>query len=167
MYRKLKADSVFPISTAPVENGVIILNTNNEVVKIDEDKNYDDSELEIYEGFLVPGFVNAHCHLELSHLKNVAQTGTGLIDFIGQVIKNRNHSQEIIQAKIIAAENEMLQNGIVAVGDISNAVDTFEQKQKGNLHYYTFVEYFDMFQNINTLPTIEQYRDWETSKKVW
>lgn len=157
MYRKLKADFVFPITTAPVENGVIILNTNNEVVKIDEDKNYDDSELEIYEGFLVPGFVNAHCHLELSHLKNVAQTGTGLIDFIGQVIKNRNHSQEIIQAKIIAAENEMLQNGIVAVGDISNAVDTFEQKQKGNLHYYTFVEYFDMFQNINTLPTIEQY----------
>jgi aminodeoxyfutalosine deaminase len=51
----------------------------------------------------------------------------------------------------------MLQCGIVAVGDISNTTDTFLQKQKGNLHYYTFVEYFDLFQENNTDNIIAQY----------
>jgi len=159
MYKKLKANIVFPVSASPIENGVIVLDENNIIQKIDKSKNFDETELQNFDGFLVPGFVNAHCHLELSHLKNIAQTGTGLVDFIGQVVKNRNHEQEIIQQKIYDAEQEMIKTGIVAVGDISNATDTFAQKQKGNLHYYTFVEYFDMFQEKNTQPTIQQYDD--------
>jgi cytosine/adenosine deaminase-related metal-dependent hydrolase len=73
------------------------------------------------------------------------------------VIKNRNHSQEIIQAAIAREEKNMIDAGIVAVGDISNTTDSFAQKQKGNLHYYTFVEYFDLFQEENTDNIIAQY----------
>jgi cytosine/adenosine deaminase-related metal-dependent hydrolase len=108
-------------------------------------------------GLLFPGFINAHCHLELSHLKGITQTGTGLIDFIAQVIKNRNHSQEIIQEAIVREEQNMLERGIVAVGDISNTTDTFIQKQKSRLHYYTFVEYFDLFQEADTNKILQQY----------
>jgi cytosine/adenosine deaminase-related metal-dependent hydrolase len=157
MFRKLKADLVFPITSNKIEDGVIIIDENNRIQKIDHASSFDDVELEKFNGFLVPGFVNSHCHLELSHLKNIAQTGTGLIDFISQVIKNRNHSQEIIQEKINLAEQEMIENGIVAVGDISNTIDTFLQKQKQNLKYYTFVEYFDMFQEQNTATVLQQY----------
>ena len=28
--------------------------------------------LKIYHGILCPGFINSHCHLELSHLKGMA-----------------------------------------------------------------------------------------------
>lgn len=157
MYKKLKADIVFPITSEKIENGVIILDQQNKILKIDQSSNYDEVELQYFKGFLAPGFINAHCHLELSHLMGIANTGTGLIDFITQVIKNRNHSLEIIQKKIQQAENEMLESGIVAVGDISNTTDTFVQKLKNNLKYYTFVEYFDMFQTQNTQSTIEQY----------
>lgn len=157
MFRKIKADIVYPITSEKIENGVIVVDENLVIQKIDKASSFDETELEIYDGIIVPGFVNAHCHLELSHLKNVAQTGTGLIDFIGQVIKNRNHSIEIIQEKIQQAEQQMLNNGIVAVGDISNTTDTFQQKQKNNLKYYTFVEYFDLFQTNNTQNCIQQY----------
>ncbi len=157
MMRKIAADVIYPVISAPIENGVLITDENGKILAIDQRENHDNASLEIYNGIIVPGFVNAHCHLELSHLKGVAQTGTGLIDFISQVIKNRNHAPEVIQEAIEKAEAEMLDNGIVAVGDISNATDSFFQKNKGNLYYYTFVEYFDLFQENNTDNILQQY----------
>jgi cytosine/adenosine deaminase-related metal-dependent hydrolase len=157
MFRKISAQKIYPITTSPIENGVIIIDENGKIQAIDILENHDKTTIEFFDGVMVPGFINAHCHLELSHLNGVAQTGTGLIDFISQVIKNRNHSQEIIQEAIAREEKNMTDSGIVAVGDISNTTDTFAQKQKGNLHYYTFVEYFDLFQEENTNSIIAQY----------
>lgn len=157
MYRKISADIIFPVTAAPINEGVVVLDEHGKVTDISTRDKFDAAELEVYQGIIVPGFINAHCHLELSHLKGIAQTGTGLIDFIEQVIKNRNHSQEIIQEAIVREEQNMLDSGIVAVGDISNTTDTFLQKQKRRLHYYTFVEYFDLFQEANTNHILQQY----------
>ena len=33
--------------------------------------------IEVYSGIISPGFVNAHCHLELSHLKGKIPQKTG------------------------------------------------------------------------------------------
>ncbi len=156
-FRKISAGIIYPITSSPIENSVIIIDENGKIIAIDKIENHDKNEIEFFDGVIVPGFINAHCHLELSHLNGVAQTGTGLIDFISQVIKNRNHSQQIIQEAIIREDKNMLNSGIVAVGDISNTTDTFAQKQKGNLHYYTFVEYFDLFQEANTENIVQQY----------
>jgi cytosine/adenosine deaminase-related metal-dependent hydrolase len=155
--RKISANKIYPVSSSPIENGVMIVDEYGKIQAIDILENHDKTEVEFFDGIIVPGFINAHCHLELSHLNGVAQTGTGLIDFISQVIKNRNHSPEIIQNAIEREEQNMIQSGIVAVGDISNTIDSFAQKQKENLHYYTFVEYFDLFQEENTENIIAQY----------
>lgn len=157
MIRKISAPTIYPISSESMENKVLIFDENGKLVAIDDVKNHAANEIDFYEGMLVPGFVNVHCHLELSHLKGVAQTGTGLIDFISQVIKNRNHPQEIIQDAIAREEQNMIDSGIVAVGDISNTTDTFAQKQKENLYYSSFIEYFDLFQENNTDNIIQQY----------
>jgi cytosine/adenosine deaminase-related metal-dependent hydrolase len=157
MVRKISAHTIYPVSSSPIENGVVIVDENGKIIAVDTLENHDKTEIEFFDGIIVPGFINAHCHLELSHLNGVAQTGTGLIDFISQVIKNRNHSSEIIQEAINREEKNMIDSGIVAVGDISNTTDTFAQKQQGNLHYYTFVEYFDLFQESNTDNILQQY----------
>ena len=96
--------------------------------------------LEIFEGILTPGFINCHCHLELSHLKNVVERGTGLVDFLIKVISNRSAVKEKIEEAIVNADNEMYENGIVAVGDICNSTDTIFQKQKSKIEYRNFVE---------------------------
>ena len=92
------------------------------------------------EGILCPGFVNAHCHLELSFLKGVIPTHTGLVGFVSQVMQHRNAASEIIEQSIIDAEAEMIANGIVAVGDICNTPNTIAQKQKGRVRYQNFIE---------------------------
>lgn len=92
------------------------------------------------EGILCPGFVNAHCHLELSFLKGVIPTHTGLVGFVSQVMQHRNANSEIIEQSIIDAEAEMIANGIVAVGDICNTPNTIAQKQKGRVRYQNFIE---------------------------
>ena len=91
-------------------------------------------------GIICPGFINAHCHLELSHMKGLVPKHTGLVDFVVKVVNERHFSENEILAAIENAENEMLQNGIVAVGDICNNTLTIPQKNKERLRYHNFIE---------------------------
>jgi len=107
---------------------------------------------------LVPGFINTHCHLELSHMKGKVATGTTLIPFISSVVQFRELPQEKILAAIQAGDEEMYQAGIVAVGDISNKADTASQKAKSKINYYTFVECFDFLQEDWATKTYQEYQ---------
>lgn len=145
--RKISADRIFPVSSAPIYNGVIILDEAGKILALEDRGQHDPASLEIHRGVLIPAFINTHCHLELSHMKGVVDTGTALIPFITGVVTKRNMAPEIILEAIRQAEQEMLDGGIVAVGDISNVPDTFATKAAGRLRYYTFVEAFDFLQD--------------------
>jgi len=156
--KKITADWVFPVSAAAIQNGVITLDDSGKILQINSRDQHRDEDLEVYKGVLVPGFVNTHCHLELSHMKAKVATGTTLIPFIASVVQKREAVEEIIQAAIKTADEEMRNNGIVAVGDISNQVDTFAQKSRSEMRYYNFIEMFDFLQNADAQKTYDQYR---------
>ena len=94
-----------------------------------------------YEGVLCPGFVNAHCHLELSHMKGAVEEHTGLIPFLKQVALTRNNytEEQKVEARH-AAFKQMQENGIVAVGDICNTSDTLDLRVQNKMHFHSFVE---------------------------
>lgn len=94
----------------------------------------------IYKGILCPGFINAHCHLELSHLKDQIEREIGLPDFIRSVVALRQADGSTIDKAMKLAEEEMINNGIVAVGDISNSEASFPTKAMNRLRYHTFIE---------------------------
>ncbi len=99
------------------------------------------SEATHYDGILMPGFVNVHCHLELSHMKGVIPEHTGLIPFLQQVMQKRfgfTDDQKKIARE--AAFQQMLDNGIVAVGDIANTNETLDQRAGSRMHFQSFVE---------------------------
>lgn len=151
--RKITADWICPVSSEPIERGVVITDDSGKILALETRDNHDEASLEKLHGVLTPGFVNTHCHLELSHMKGKVDTGTGLIPFITGVVTQRNASAEIIAEAIKNAEQEMLDGGIVAVGDISNAPDTFAAKSKGRMRYYTFLELFDFLQDAGAAKT--------------
>lgn len=157
-YRKITADYICPVSSAPIAEGVVVINENGRIEQIGNRTDFEASELERHAGVVIPGFINTHCHLELSHMKGRVNTGTGLIPFITGVVTQRNAPPEEIQAAIAAAEQEMIDGGIVAIGDISNVTDTFAQKAQGNTRYYTFVEMFDFLQNQDATQEFNKYK---------
>jgi cytosine/adenosine deaminase-related metal-dependent hydrolase len=143
MISYLSASWVYPVSSAALKNGVVALHgdgTIEEVLSAEEAKAKNLLHIQYYEGILVPGLVNTHCHLELSHLKGKIPMHTGLPGFVQQVIQQRASSAEEIETAMRHADEEMYANGIVAVGDISNQPVSKETKLQSAIYYHTFVE---------------------------
>ncbi len=158
--RKITADWLFTMhnDAAPIKNGVVVLADSGKILDITERETHDRNTLEIHSGAIVPGFINTHCHLELSHMKGKVDTGTGLIAFITNVVQRRSALPEEIAEAVATAEAEMIAGGIVAVGDICNTTDTFAQKAQGKMRYYNFVECFDFLQDENAAAEFAKYK---------
>jgi cytosine/adenosine deaminase-related metal-dependent hydrolase len=138
-YLKFKADRLFDGYRFLEDDKVLITDkegTIRDIIAVDEAGD----DVQQFSGILSPGLINCHCHLELSHLKNVIPPHTGLIEFLCSVVTKRNFYPEIIQQEIIKAEKEMYDNGIVAVGDIGNTTDTAEVKSRSKIRWQNFVE---------------------------
>lgn len=155
---KYTADLIFTLEGEALKDHVITTDNDGKILAIDSIDNHDSGDVQRFKGVITPGFINTHCHLELSHMKGLVDTGTGLLEFISNVVKYRDFPQEQILDAIEKADREMYDEGIVAVGDISNKTDTAATKQKSRINYYTFVEMFDFMQSSLTEATIDQYK---------
>ena len=133
-YLKFKGDFLFDGREILEGNNVLITDENGVVENIVDEKDAGD-DVQIFDGIISPGFINCHCHLELSHMKNVIESGTGLIDFLIKVVSKRDFVKEEIEAAVKAADEEMYNNGIVAVGDISNTTDSLATKLQSKIYY--------------------------------
>ena len=141
--RYLTSDIVFTSIGSPILNGVLVVDESGKIVDILNGKeSLDSSTIEYFEGGLCPGFINTHCHLELSHLKDRMKEKTGLPFFISNIGKTRKSSQEEIHLSIEQADRRMYENGIVAVADSSNTADTFLVKDESLIYYHSFIELF-------------------------
>ncbi len=138
-YRKFKADFIFNGKDLLNNENVLITDGNGVIENIISEKDAGD-DIEIFEGLLSPGFINCHCHLELSHMKGLIENGTGLVNFLIQVVGKRSFDKEIISEAIKAANAEMYNNGIVAVGDICNTTDSIQTKHNSKINYHNFIE---------------------------
>lgn len=138
-FHKFQANNIFTGSEMLSANNVLICNEHGGVQEILDQEEVGEN-IQKLNGVLTPGFINCHCHLELSHMKGLIPEKTGLVDFVFSVVTQRHFPEEEILEAIVTAEDEMLQNGIVAVGDISNNLLTLEQKKKHRISYYNFIE---------------------------
>ena len=138
-FRKFKADQLFDGYHLHGNDKVLITAETGKIENIVSLADAGDN-IQTFTGILTPGLINCHCHLELSHLKNVIPPHTGLIEFLCSVVTKRDFPREVIDTEIIKAEKEMYENGIVAVGDIGNTADTAVVKSKSRIRWQNFVE---------------------------
>jgi aminodeoxyfutalosine deaminase len=138
-FKKFRADQLFDGYRLRDDKYVLITSEEGVVEDIVIENDAGD-DVQVFTGILSPGFINCHCHLELSHMKGIIPEKTGLIQFVSQVMKDRHFPENEILQAIDKAEEEMLQSGTVAVGDICNNNLTLAQKAKGRMRYHNFIE---------------------------
>ena len=142
MLTYFSADWVFPVSTSPLKNGIVSVNEAGEIQEILTEAAAQQRQIKVdkLKGAIVPGFINTHCHLELSHMFGKVPEHKGLVEFVQTVIKSRSADVGEIQSAMFIADQKMFDQGIVAVGDISNQLISKEVKLQSKIHYHTFVE---------------------------
>ena len=149
-YRKLNADAIFN-GYELLTGKVLVMNNDGSVASVINKQDAGEDIIN-YEGILAPGFINSHCHLELSYLKDYIEPHKGLVDFLLSVIKLRTKLEVEKEEPMLAAVQEMKNSGIIAIGDISNTVDALQIKYNSSLDWYNFIEVInyrnDNLQNV-------------------
>ncbi|MEJ5993484.1 amidohydrolase family protein [Pedobacter sp. Du54] len=143
MVTYISSNIVYPVSEPPLKNGVIGLNKDGSIHSLlNQEQAQNITGIKHYNGVLVPGFINTHCHLELSHLFDKIEEKAGLTTFIKSILSLRQQPDELIINAMHKADEQMYANGIVAVGDISNVLLSRGVKLKSKIYYHTFIEVF-------------------------
>lgn len=137
---KIKGTALFTGMEMLPGSQVLVLSANGKVEDIIHESAAG-GEVQEFNGLVMPGFVNTHCHLELSHMAGVVPEHTGLPAFLTSVMEKRGRQDETAQAFAMQqADAAMWAGGIAAVGDICNSAASLSQKQASRLYYHSFVE---------------------------
>ncbi|MEG1759040.1 MAG: amidohydrolase family protein [Alistipes sp.] len=128
---------------------LVEMDADGRVISVSTCEGVDSREgVEFYAGILLPAFVNAHCHLELSYLKGAIPEGTGFAGFARAMGEVRGQfSEDERRQTMLAADAKMWHEGIGGVGDIANGNTSFAVKAQSKIDYHTFVEVFGLRNN--------------------
>ncbi len=139
-----RAPWLLPISHPPIANGGLVVRAGR-IVEIGSfkqvNRSYSGAEIVDHpDTVLMPGLVNAHTHLELSHLAYLSQEPAPAIftGWISHMLAERakiNADKKSIQdaARTVLAQQQNL--GVVAIADISNTgfIQELSSKFQGSL----------------------------------
>lgn len=145
----LTANWLFPIISPPIRNGALLIDQNHKIIDIgqlERIKNQNpNSSIKKLDGAILPGFINAHTHLELSGMHNSIEfTKNGMSNWLhrlNDVFANYTtleHKYDTLQAC-----RSLTKYGTVAVGDISNTGISIECLMRENISGTVFLEYLD------------------------
>jgi cytosine/adenosine deaminase-related metal-dependent hydrolase len=126
--RIVSARSVVPIDRPPIGDGAVALDDDGTVRRVgpraEVRAELSAAPEERAEGVLVPGLVNAHCHLELSALADAVPGGGGFIAWARRFLETvgetpRARRREAAREAAAAA----VRLGTAAIGDVGNTLD--------------------------------------------
>lgn len=144
--RRISAQYLFTSAGRPLRRGVVSVSDDGTVTGVEDTGGNltETAGTEFYNGVIIPGLVNCHAHLELSHMRNLIPSGGGLKEFITSVRDRRGGTEEEIISEAGRADMEMFEGGVVACGDISNMTITSAVKRESRIHWFTFAEVFGL-----------------------
>lgn len=137
--RRITAEYIYTLEAEPIRNGFVEYDEDGKITAVGQCE----ADEEIMPGAIVPGFVNAHCHVELSHLHKKFRKGTGMAGFIDQINELRDWAgREVKQQLVQEWMDKMWNDGVSAMADISNDDSSFDVKKSHKMYTRTFLEVF-------------------------
>lgn len=145
MMKKFSAQYIFD-GKKLLQNAILEVGDDGRIVSLTSDalNTREVNSLQMHSGIILPGLINMHQHLELAALQGAIPQGIGLPDFIKGMADLRSsgtlHDAGLEKSRALDAI--MYAQGIQAVLDISNTVDTIEIKKTSQIYYHTMLEIF-------------------------
>jgi aminodeoxyfutalosine deaminase len=139
-----RAGWVLPIVAPPIRDGWMTVH-NRRIVGVGPGMHVGNGrEEDLGRVAVLPGLVNAHTHLELSHFREQVPAATNFVSWVRQVIalqrsRSRPNAPEIMDA-IHSAIREAERCGTAVVGDISNTLVTVRALAESALAAVVFYE---------------------------
>ena len=136
---RITAEYIYTLESEPIRNGFVEYDEDGTITAVGQCG----ADEEVMPGAIVPGFVNAHCHVELSHLHKKFRKGTGMAGFIDQINELRDWAgREVKQQLVQEWMDKMWNDGVSAMADISNDDSSFDVKKSHKMYTRTFLEVF-------------------------
>ncbi len=142
----IRAGLLFLGSGAPLVEGAVALDSSGVVTDVGPASEVLSRcaglPVESYAGFVMPGLVNAHTHLELSFLRGKVPGGAGFFPWVLSLLRAR---AALVGDETPAADNEaaileMQRAGVVAVGDVTNDLSVVSMLARHGLQGAVFHE---------------------------
>ena len=133
-----RAAVVLPVTSPPIRDGYVAVRDGvvTGVGPIAERPSGPrTNEIDLGSVLLTPGFVNAHTHLELSHLGGAVPGARGFVPWIEDQLRVRaERSPEEVPEGIARAIAVLEAGGTAAVADVSNSLATLKPLAASGLH---------------------------------
>jgi cytosine/adenosine deaminase-related metal-dependent hydrolase len=110
---------IVPVVTPPIRDGAVLVDERGVVQAVGrfDELRERSATLVHHEGVLMPGVVNAHAHVELSHLAGRVPGGDGLVPWIRRLLAERALAP---RTELHEAAQALASRGTVAVAEIAN-----------------------------------------------
>ncbi len=144
MYMLIRAGLVYPVVSPPIHNGCVAIK-NGVVDAVGAEAEFDgirfDKVLDLSGHIVMPGFVNAHSHLQLSAARGRIVCDSNFCGWIRQVIEfNSSVMDEERERGMRQGIAEMLSTGTTSVGDIVSDAKYAAPLAASKLRGVVFVE---------------------------
>lgn len=115
----LTARWVFPVDAPPLERGTVTI--DGERIAAVEPRGARSADVDLGNVAILPGFVNAHTHLDLSGMRGLAPPSPDFTGWLRRVISHRRErTPEQVREDIQAGVAECLRFGTTLIGDIAS-----------------------------------------------
>ena len=126
--RVVSARWVIPIDRPPIAEGAVALADDGTILAVGTRAELRADSPDVVEerahGALLPGLVNAHCHLELPPLADAVPGGEGLVAWAGKLMRAAvGVSPEQRRADAARAAEASVLLGTAGIGDVGNTLD--------------------------------------------
>jgi len=142
--RYFSAQYVFTNDGPPLQRAIVCTDDDGKIVSVEDTggRLAERHSVEFHNGIIVPGFINCHCHIEFSYLKEVRMQEPGLAGFLEGITLNRNRKDTDRDKAMAEADRQMASEGVVACADICNTSASFELKKKSRIKYLSLLEVY-------------------------